>query len=406
MPTQAESRRTTDGQPKGRPSGEAAAAPAGARWLVRLESRDFATGAQWLAIALIVGTLRLLEERVLIPRSGGGRVSFLGALHMGTFYVQVIWLYTAAAAFLTKQPWRRTLGPETAQIVVGLLPPLLDAAIYGIGRFSYTYQFDFLWQGGRVAGPGLQRGLPWGEALVSYACVLLLALYVAVRSYSYIRTSVALLVGLSLVYTVGIGTPSLVAHARFALHIPLIVRLTLAQVMSVVVLYGVINPHLFRQTARRWPYILACPMLVLMGGAIGRQPMEGTLVIVLVTTAVTAALSGWTVAERPWSPHELAEILRLRLRMTSIPDGPAQNCSTPGATVMDRQDRHFMLAVSVLFTVTLAGYRVALGAILTLFCLLAYGAWGTSRPKQSMLLRRSLQVASVIPLVVAGLLGT
>lgn len=310
------------------------------RWLDELESKDYVTGACWLVVALAVGLGRMGQEALVVGLPASEALSLRGAVNFVAFYVQIIWVYTAMVTALSGRAWQRALGPVLVGTLLGLLPPLVDVLVYGIGRFYYYYQLDFRW----VLGVDLGRGIPLGEALAGYISTVLLALYVGARSGSHIRSALAFLAGHVLAYVCGVVVPSLAYRLALATQLPTLPVLTLGQILLAAGLYGVLNPHLLRRTLVRLPHVLPSALLALLGGAIGRQPVAP----VLLTFAAMLAL-GVIIVEQ-----------------NDLYDEPGRE-TTGGAPSVSQADSRFGLAISLLLVAALGSYRPILAVLIGAF---------------------------------------
>lgn len=164
-----------------------------------------------LALALSspawVAVVRMLGERYLVL--GGlpiGRPLVPWFLHIGGFYLALLCVLGAALARLGRLPWKAAQNLVAMGLVLGTLPPFVDAALLGPGTFTYEYR------------PGLgnvpwllfepKRGLPPGEALVLWASVALMAASTWRVTRSAVRAAAAAVVtwGLVLVFLVLLPT--------------------------------------------------------------------------------------------------------------------------------------------------------------------------------------------------------
>lgn len=216
------------------------------QWLKELESQNNLLWAPWFIMAIIIGIGRLAEEALAVYLPKGGTISFGVAVNFVTFYAQTIWVYVGAASILTRQLWPRTMGPVMLGTLLGVLPPVIDVVIYGIGNFDYFYQFDYP---NHIFGPipvDLARGLPLGEVLIAYASVGLFAFYVGLRSRSTGRTVLALIAGYELMHFWGSGLPSLAARLEQTVHLSLTTTISLVQIAIIVGIYYSLNPAWFK----------------------------------------------------------------------------------------------------------------------------------------------------------------
>ncbi len=316
------------------------------RWLEQIESRDHLLWASWLAVAIIVGVGRFIEEALTVYLPRGDPLTFSAALNFVAFYAQIVWAYTAATAILIRQPWRRTLGPAMLGTLLGVLPPLMDLVFYGAGNFNYFYQFDYPHA---VFGPipiGLVRGIPLGEALAAYASAGLLAAYVALRSRSLGRTVLAFLVGYELIHIWGSGLPTLAARLESVVQLSLLTTLSLVQVILVIAIYYGLNPALLRQAVRRLPHALPGTLLVLLGGAIANQPIGPTAAIALIAGIVTM----FTMHQNDFYDQ-------------------TEDAKAGRIVTVTQEDMHFFHAMLILILIVIATYQISIVALLLVFYL-------------------------------------
>lgn len=352
-------------------------------WLERLESQDYLRWGQWLIVAALVGLGRLVEEFFLVYLPRGEGVTFNVAVNYVTFYAQLAWLYAAAASILTGLGWRRTLGPALAGTLAALLPPLVDAAIYGAGRFNYFYQFDY--PGGmlRLMPVDLGRGIPFAEVIVAYGGACLLASYVGGRTRSLTRATLALVTGYGLIQLWGGILPTLAARLNRHLGLDLLDALNLVQTVTVVAIYFGLNPELFRQTARRLAHILPAPLLVLLGAAIGHHPVGAGVAVALSAGLVSASV----VQQNDYFDRQ-EDIANGRLLASS------------------RHNVRFSQAILVLLLVVVSAYRFAPAGLLLVFVgLTLLYHHPRFRWKRRLVLSFLIEGACAASMVAAGLLA-
>lgn len=170
------------------------------RWVERIivlrEKQEYSFSTV-LALSAFVGLVRLLLEFMVC--SPGLYASFAGYLSYITFYLMNAFLYATAIHFIIDVDWRRSMNVVLIGVFVGIFPPLLDTLFLGAHNFRYAYNFSWL-EGWRWSIYNPQAHIGPGEALTLWFTVLLLPLYVWVKSRSWPRTVAALAAGYGIVF--------------------------------------------------------------------------------------------------------------------------------------------------------------------------------------------------------------
>ncbi len=265
------------------------------------------------AFAAFVGLMRLLLEFMVC--SSGLYASFAGYLSYVTFYLMNAFLYTLAVHFIMgdRVPWRLSMNVVLIGVFVGMFPPLIDA--FALGPFNFRYAYNFRWLEGWtwwLYNP--EAHITPGEATILWFTVLLLPLYVWIKTRSIGRALVGLVAGYAVVFfyvTVVASSAHALLRAAFvpmlrATEIPMTRHLEEAwrassdpteihgiaqrlsllrfrydelaialtsglQVLVSVVCYGILNRRLTRHLLTRVGHSLPFALLTLLGAAATRH---------------------------------------------------------------------------------------------------------------------------------------
>jgi hypothetical protein len=237
-----------------------------------------------LVPALIVASLRaLLETSLCAPPRAHPVAAFLSGV---SFYLMAVYLLAEVGGRLIGRASERALSFVRPGLCLGVLPPLLDLAIQGVGRCRYTDPF----------GPGWAL-VPWqtaratpGETFTAWLCVALFTLGVAVLTRSLMRTLLAALAAAALLaaYAGGLGPavtvvfeeslrPALALRAGSAAsHAALLALLTVAHVVTLQLAYLAARPGLARHLGFRLLHGLPFVLLVALGAVLARLTARPT----------------------------------------------------------------------------------------------------------------------------------
>ena len=125
-----------------------------------------------------VGLVRLFGEWFL----GGVDVELplVHGLGFAAFYWSCFFVYGTVMSTLLGEDWRRCVNVVLVGIFLGVLPPLVDTIWYGLGKFSYSYVFNF-----PKGWPWLlfspATGMPLGECVVLWTTVVVCVAYAWVK---------------------------------------------------------------------------------------------------------------------------------------------------------------------------------------------------------------------------------
>ncbi len=217
-----------------------------------------------LCFAAFVGLVRLAEELALGLRP----VDHLPAraLQFVSFYLMAFFSYTAALRLVVPQPWRRTINVVLIGILCGIVPPLIDLAVYGRAGFGYAFAPLSRWAAWIYAPAA---GFTLGESAVLWATVALCGLYTLHKTGSPLRATA----GLALGYGAALFNSS--AMFTLASHLGewLSPRARLPsdtvtwQLGATLALYLALQPGLARGLARRLSHALPFGLIYLAGAA-------------------------------------------------------------------------------------------------------------------------------------------
>lgn len=227
-----------------------------------LELKPYTTTVLVVAVGLI-GLGRTLLEIVLANRRYFGE----DVLNNCVFYFVVAWGFTLVLAGLTKVDWRRVSMVVLAGLSVGLLPPLIDVFIYGVGNFAYTYYFGWPDLFG-LSMFDRSSGMPLGEGLGLWGAVGFAAYYVFLKTASLGRAVLgALGVYLLVFMLVGVALPSWGQRLAEFSGQPAMVMISLLQLVVGLGFYLSLRPRLALTLLKRSLHCLPFVLICLIGAA-------------------------------------------------------------------------------------------------------------------------------------------
>ncbi len=237
-----------------------------------------------LIFAIFVGLARSLLEVMLAHRL----YLEIHVLNNCIFYFLMIWGFTLALTSLTNMPWRKVIMPVLLGILLGLLPPLIDVFIYGIGGFKYTYHF------GTPTILSLtmfdrDHGFPFGEGLTLWLGIIFGSYYIYLKTTSAWRT----LIGAILLYGVllisGLLLPSLGHLIYRRLDLTSMTAISLLQVMLSIIFYLALNPTITYSLLKRSLHCMPFVLITFVGGAVAGEitPLTLLMAILVLTAGLT-----------------------------------------------------------------------------------------------------------------------
>ncbi len=320
-----------------------------ARFIRAAESRPFAGHHIVLAAAWVAG-VRYLEERALIldAQAVGGSDSAAATFLIWTCFYLGLGLCVAALLTATaKVEFRPALQVAGFGLLLGVAPPLIDAAIYGRGGFTYWYQSD-LSTAALLFSP--QTGLPIGESLVVWGTVLLVGAYVFEKTRSWPR---ALLAGAGQYgFWLLFGVVAFrAAHALSGETLGLEVKCGLFLGVGLAA-YLVLRPGLAREALARAPQLALGPAFAFLGAQLAGLDRASTLV---ATLAFFAACLVFALTNLH---HDRREDEALGRTTTVLGDDVAFLVGWVGLATLALVPRHPGLAVALaLFLLTAHAYE-------------------------------------------------
>jgi hypothetical protein len=248
------------------------------------------TTSPWtpFAAAIWIGGIRVLEEYQLVFVPAGLRrepLPWIG--HTALFYLAVALGVAAVVRWAGRRELGQAIAAASAGLVVGVLPPVIDAFVYEPGGFRYGYRTAFF-----DGFPPLFYDPPYvtplGEAISVWLSMLLVVVYLRVVRTPWWRVgaAAALHYALIVLFLAIIPSASLWLHAVVR-EIALNESAALALLAAVVGAYLTLRPELARHLAMRLPHALLAPSLVLVGSAlVGR--LNGDTAVAAALMFVTA----------------------------------------------------------------------------------------------------------------------
>lgn len=239
----------------------------------------------WIAVVRM-----LLERELSMSPSSAPRPPFPWFAHIYVFYLALAVCLTALLARVTKQDWKVASGPVSMGLTLGTVPPLIDVAVYGVGRFSYEYSpavREFPWT--LHLPPNV---LPAGETTVLWLTIALMTLAglrgdgvsLGVRG---MRAGVLAVSTWAMVVLFLVALPA--ASQWLSLHYgvaPSEWRNTLFAVTLFA--FAVWGTGTGTRLLKRTLHVLLAPLIVLLGAAV-RGPLESSLALALIHFALLSA---------------------------------------------------------------------------------------------------------------------
>jgi hypothetical protein len=260
------------------------------RFIAAIEKRGSSAWTPLMVTVWIAG-IRVVEEYLLVflPR-GMQRDPLVWMGHVTLFYLALLFCIAALLRLTTRREPQLILPAVAAGLIFGILPPLIDALVYGPGKFNYGYQprldssFPFL-----LYAPPTE--IPVGETCalwLSLAFAVVYARVAAAASWLRVALTGVGFYGLILVF-MGI-LPPLALWLVNATRAPSVNELV-GGLLLVAIAGGlaVLRPPLALRFVVRLPHILLAPALTLVGSAlVGRW--DANTAIAAAATFVASTL--------------------------------------------------------------------------------------------------------------------
>jgi 4-hydroxybenzoate polyprenyltransferase len=312
--------------------------------LIAIQEKRTHRFAVCFGIVAFVAIGRFLLEWIVANRS----LAYVNdaVLVVGSFYLMVLFLYTAILTALTALPWRTCMNVVMAGLFCGLLPPLIDGVVYGLGAFTYEYVTGFprTWPW-TLYSPG--QGLPLGESTALWLSIALSALYVWRKTFSLARAAAAAALAYLAVAYYGAALATLLLHARpsgawggVATHV-----ITFGQLGTTVIVYCALQPSVALGLLRRAHHTLPFLLIASVGAALtGRPGVSTWWAVLLLLFAFLVALAQNDLFDR------------------------AEDARQGRPAYLDAEDVAVLNAIFLLFCATLAAIGSILGyLLLTIF---------------------------------------
>ncbi|MBL8912877.1 MAG: UbiA family prenyltransferase [Archangium sp.] len=299
----------------------------------------------WIAVVRM-----LLERELSVAPSSAPRPPFPWFAHIYVFYLALAVCLTALLARVTKQDWKVASGPVSMGLTLGTVPPLIDVAVYGMGRFSYEYSpavREFPWS--LHLPPNV---LPAGETTVLWLTIALMTL-AGLRSEGSMAVRVvrgAVLAistwALVVVFLVALPAASQWLSLNFGVA-PSEWRNTLFAV--VLFAFAVWGTGTGTRLLERTLHVLLAPLIVLLGAAV-RGPLESSLALALIHFALLSA--GFVLAN-------------------DFYDRAEDEASGRGAP-LEEESAQWLAVVALVPVMHLLAFRIELGLCLLGFAIVSY----------------------------------
>ncbi len=246
-----------------------------------------------LVAATFIAGVRVVEEHLLIyvPR-GILRDPVVWIGHITLFYLALVWCITALVSTVARRDPRLVQAAVAAALCLGVVPPLIDLALYGAGGFGYAYQ-PFLDQRLPWTLHAPPMFLPWGETVVLWLTVGLVGLYVRLSGAGWGRTAVAVVGHYALILCFLVLLPAAALGLMNATGAPEINALVGVCLLAAVWLgQGVVRPLLLRRLGARVGQVAVAGALTLAGAALAGR-LDARAGMAAAAMMVAAALFAW-----------------------------------------------------------------------------------------------------------------
>jgi 4-hydroxybenzoate polyprenyltransferase len=243
-----------------------------------------------LLFSCFVGLTRFMLESIF---SRPVIIQNVYVINMIVFYLQAVFVYALILRiFVPKQKWQKSINIVLIGVFLGIFPPAIDLFIYGLGNFTenYSRSFPHDWN---LLLYNESIHFTYGETITLFLTMFFTSTVVFVKTRNILKTVASFVVAYGLVVvmvqvlsTVAYlvintdktfpmnlsqgGTPAAADYLRLiGLSYPVI--LSLFQLLLIVVIYLVLNPHLATNLAKRLNHALPAGLTCLMGYTLDRQ---------------------------------------------------------------------------------------------------------------------------------------
>jgi 4-hydroxybenzoate polyprenyltransferase len=266
------------------------------RWIDRAaktyETRPF-DASRVLAFVVFIATARSTLEWVLAGLPVRSPLATI--LGHTSFYWLTFFSYGLVVKWCVPNlPWQRSINVVLFGLFLGLFPPLVDAAVYGLGHgmyYNYIRNFPTDWN---VLFYNPVQKVNIGETAVIWATIFFSCFYVFLRTASVARTLLAFILAYAAVLFDGAVAANVARIARASLQWPGqtgIVFIVLSQLSLSMVLYLAYRPALLGHLARRVPHLLPFGLITLVGAS-----LAGELSVLALIYASVVLLLAYTAA--------------------------------------------------------------------------------------------------------------
>lgn len=192
------------------------------------------------------------------------------------FYWFSFYAYAGLIGIFAPGTWRQRANVVLVGIFCGLLPPLLDLAIYGIGHFRYSYFWSFPsgwnWY---IYNP--IYAIPAGEALVLWLTIIFTACYIHYRFHTPHKTLLASIGAYAVTVIISGGMVWLSSHLADSTNIQghwsKLFFLLCCEIYFTIMIYLALSPNLTKHLIYRLLHALPFVALLFAGAAfVGHWP--------------------------------------------------------------------------------------------------------------------------------------
>ena len=269
------------------------------RWLqnlIQLREKHPPSFGAVLCVACFVGFARTELELLILGRPGSTAASLVNNV---AFYLHVAYLFGLLAARVTKKPLASVLGVVLVGVFVGVLPPILDLLLFGVGAGRYTYVGGGLanWKWSLIDPAHFSVG----ESIVLWLVVVLLTIYVAEVTRSLARTALAAVGAYAVVVFISLGPSSIVDAVlptnRGATSAQQLGLLSAVQLLVAQVAYLGARGELFRRVFVRMPHSFPFVALVFLGSSVSAlyAPSVATSTRLWITAVLALTIAQFCV---------------------------------------------------------------------------------------------------------------
>lgn len=279
------------------------------RWLINIvaiqEKKNY-NFSVIIIFAVFVALMRFLMEFILMHRPIFS--INISLINFVTFYLQAIYIYTLILSFFIPNfKWRKTIHLVLIGVFLGILPPVIDSLISGVGNFNYNYIKSFSdW---RLFLYNKEADLPAGEVTILYLTIFFTALIVYIKTANLFKSIAAFVVSYGFVLLYAMLQPILATTIDQTLQVsayydvkmpadfmgfkgfsfPAI--LSFLQIVTTIIIYLILNPKILFKLFRRLNHAVPVALTCLLGYSLFRTiDAYAAIITIMVFYGVVVAI--------------------------------------------------------------------------------------------------------------------